>query len=62
VSNEHYRRTYYSETEAKAIVKRNEQRMTVDGLKISKARTGITDHQDAKTLGMTIEEYLTMVG
>jgi len=62
MSNEHYRITYYSETEAKAILKKNEDMMDVRGRAIRKARTGIDDMKIAKELGMTLIEYMEMIG
>jgi hypothetical protein len=61
MSNEHYRTSYYSKKEAKAIVKRNEDRMTTRGRNIYKARTGVSDYKDAKLLGLTIEDYRKLV-
>ena len=61
MSNNHYRITYYSKEEAEAIVKRNKDMMTDKGRDIYKARTGISDRQAAKELGLTIEEYFKML-
>ena len=62
MSNEHYRQTYYSETEARAIVKRNDDRITAKGRRIRKAKQGIDDRLEAKELGLTMPEYFKMLG
>jgi len=61
VSNDHYRRTYYSETEAKKILAKNEKMMDASYAVKCKARNGIDDHKEAKALGMTIEEFRSMI-
>jgi len=61
MSNEHYRKTYYSKTEAKAIVKKNEAMMTKRSGEVYKARCGVADYADAKALGITIDEYRCML-
>jgi len=61
MKNQHYRITYYSKEEAEAIVRRNEEMMTSKGRQTYKARTGISDRQEAKKLGLTIEDYLKLV-
>jgi len=62
MSNEHYRSTYYSKEEAEEIVKKNQDRMDARAKQITSARTGVDDIKTAKSLGMTLEEYLEMIG
>jgi len=62
MSNEHYRQTYYSETEARAIVKRNDDRITAKGRRVRKAKQGASDMKEAKELGITLAEYLKIMG
>ena len=60
-SQHHYRTTYYSKSEAAAIVRRNEQRMTDEARMICKARRAANDMREAIQLGLTIEDYLKLV-
>jgi len=60
-SQHHYRTTYYSKSEAAAIVRRNEQRMTDEARRICKARRAANDMREAIQLGLTIENYLKLV-
>ena len=60
--NEHYRRTLYSADEAKEVLRRNDEMMDAKARKITEARTGVDDIKTAKALGMTLEEYLEMIG
>jgi len=62
MSNEHYRQTYYSETEARAIVKRNDDRITAKSRRVRKAKQGASDMKEAKELGITLAEYLKIMG
>lgn len=57
-----WRLYYYSKSEAKAIIEKNARRMNDLAIKKSTARTGISDHREAKALGMTMDQYLTMIG
>lgn len=61
MTNEYYRRTLYSAEEAKEVLRRNDEMMDAKSRSISKARTGIDDMRMAKELGMTLEEYMSMV-
>ena len=60
--NDHYRKTYYSETEAAAIVKKNEDMMTEKGREVSRARRGLSDVMEARKLGISVEEYRELMG
>jgi hypothetical protein len=60
--NTHYRTIYYSAEEAKVIVLKNKEMMDAKSRENTAARNGIEDIKEAKELGMTIDEYMTMIG
>tara|TARA_R110000782_G_scaffold163023_1_gene254807 strand:- start:635 stop:823 length:189 start_codon:yes stop_codon:yes gene_type:complete len=62
MTNEHYRRTLYSASEAQQVLLRNEEMMDARGRKITEARTGIDDIKTANELGMTLDDYMKMIG
>jgi len=61
MTNEHYRRTLYSPEEAKEVLRKNEEMMDAKGRQITAARTGVDDIKKAKSLGMTLTAYMTMI-
>jgi len=61
MTNEHYRRTLYSPSEALEAIRRNEEMMDARGRQITAARNGVDDIKKAKSLGMTLEEYMNMI-
>ena len=62
MTNEHYRRTLYSASEAHQVLLRNEEMMDARGRKITEARTGVDDIKTANELGMTLDDYMKMIG
>lgn len=62
MTNEHYRRTLYSASEAQQVLLRNEEMMDARGKKITEARTGVNDIKTANELGMTLDDYMKMIG
>jgi|TARA_R110000787_G_scaffold67018_1_gene150245 hypothetical protein len=62
MTNEHYRRTLYSASEAQQVLLRNEEMMDARGRKITEARTGVDDIKTANELGMTLDDYMKMIG
>ncbi|HAR76082.1 MAG TPA: hypothetical protein DCR60_07705 [Psychrobacter sp.] len=62
MTNEHYRRTLYSASEAQQVLLRNEEMMDSRGRKITEARTGVNDIKTANELGMTLDDYMKMIG
>jgi|TARA_R110000824_G_C14851724_1_gene640192 hypothetical protein len=62
MTNEHYRRTLYSASEAQQVLLRNEEMMDSRGRKITEARTGVDDIKTANELGMTLDDYMKMIG
>ena len=62
MSNNNYRpKTYFTETQAREINKRNREIMTESGKAVLRARTGVADHKAAIELGLTVEEYYKAV-
>ena len=53
---------YYTKTEAKEILSRNAKMINDQAIASQKARTGVADIKAAKELGMTLSEYMEMVG
>jgi len=60
--NAHYCSVYYSAEAARAIVRKNKEMMDTKSREKTAARKVIEDIKEAKELGMTIEEYMTMIG
>ena len=57
-----YKVKYYTKTEAKEILNRNAKMLNDQAIASQKARTGVADIKAAKELGMTLSEYMKMVG
>ena len=57
-----YKVKYYTKTEAKEILSRNAKMINDQAIASQKARTGVADIKAAKELGMTLSEYMKMVG
>jgi hypothetical protein len=60
MKNEHYN-TYYSAKEAQEVVRKNKERMDAECAVKCKVRNAIDDRREAKALGMTIGDYLSMI-
>lgn len=60
--NTYYRTMCYSAETARAVVRKNKEMMDARGREKTAVRNSIEDIKEAKELGMTIEEYMTMIG
>ena len=60
--NAHYRSVYYSAEAARAIVRKNKEMMDARGREKTAARNGIEDIKEAREMGMTLKEYMKMIG
>ena len=60
--NAYYRTMCYSAETARAIVRKNKEMMDARGREKTAARTGIEDIKEAREMGITLKEYMKMIG